>query len=113
MLRDSHSLSKSGLQILQNLQDQIQCKKLKSFKDLLSRQTEEPHSTENLRKQKGLDDNKDFGMNMEQILALMEAEHIACTLKNIENENEMNGRTLKLKGENRKLATSMLVSSDS
>ena len=36
-LRDSNLLSKSGLQILQNLQDQIQCKKLKSIKDLLSR----------------------------------------------------------------------------
>ena len=52
-------------------------------------------------------------MSIEQILALMEAEQFACTLKNIENENGMNGRTLKLIGENRKLATSMLVSSDS
>ena len=57
MLSNSYSLSKSGLQILQNLQDQIQCRKLKSFKDVLARQTEEPHSDENLRQQNDLDNN--------------------------------------------------------
>lgn len=88
-----------GLQILQNLQDQIQCKKLKLFKDFLSRQTEKSHSTGSLRKQRDLDDNKDCGMSIEEILTLVEAEQFACTLSNIENENGMNGRTLKLIGE--------------
>ena len=113
MLRDSHLLSKSGLKILQNLQDQIQCRKLKSFKDVLTRQTKEPHSDEDLRQQKGLDDDNDIGMNMEQISALIEAEQFACALNNIENENGMNGRTFKVISEKRNLATSMLVSSDS
>ena len=74
MLRDLHLLSKSGLKILQNLQDQIQCRKLKSFKDVLTRQTKEPHSDEDLRQQKGFDGDNDIGMNMEQISALIEAE---------------------------------------
>ena len=113
MLSNSYSLSKSGLQILQNLQDQIQCRKLKAFKDVLTRQTEEPHSDENLRQQKGLDDDEDIGMSIEQISALMEAEQFACTLKNIENENGMNGRTFKVICDKRKVTTSMLVSSDS
>ena len=52
-------------------------------------------------------------MSIEQILALMEAEQFACTLKNIENENGMNGRTFKVISKKLNLATSMLVSSDS
>ena len=74
MLRDSHSLSKSGLKILQNLQYQIQCRKLKSFKDVLTRETKVPYSYKNLRQQKGLDDDNNIGMNIEQILAFIEAE---------------------------------------
>ena len=52
MLSNSHSLSKSGLKILQNLQYQIQCKKLKSFKDVLRRETKVPYIHENLRHKK-------------------------------------------------------------
>ena len=59
---------------------------------MLTRETKVPYSDKNLRQQKGLDDDNDIGRNIEQILAFIEAEQFACTLKNIENENRMNGR---------------------
>ena len=80
-------------QILLNVQDQIQCRKLNSFKDVLTRQTEVSHNNENLRQQNCLDDDEDIGISIEQISALIAVEQFACTLKNI--ENGMNGKTLK------------------
>ena len=64
MLRDSHSLSKSGLKILQNLQYQIQSMKMKSLKDVLTRETKVPYIHENLRHKKGLDDDNNIGTNI-------------------------------------------------
>ena len=66
-----------------------------------------------MRQQNCLDDDEDISMNIEQILALIVAEQFACTLKNIENENGMNGKTLKVICENSKITTLMLVSLDS
>ena len=40
-LSDTHQLSDAGLVILQNIQDQTQCKKLKSYGDELSKVTKE------------------------------------------------------------------------
>ena len=82
-------------QILLNVQDQIQCRKLNSFKDVLTRQTEVPHNDENLRKQNSLDNAEGIGISIEQISALIAAEQFVCTLKNIEN-----GKTLKVICEN-------------
>ena len=93
MLRDSHLLSKSGLKILQNLQYQIQHRKLKSFKDVLTRQTKVPYRDISSRQQIGLDDDDVIGMIVEQSSALIESQQFVCTLKNIENENGINGRT--------------------
>ena len=41
-LRDTYQLKDEGLEILQNIQDQTQCKKLKFYGDELSRVTKEP-----------------------------------------------------------------------
>ena len=63
---------------------------------MLTRQTEVPHNDENLRQQNCLDNDEDISMNIEQISALTAAEQFVCTLKNIENKNGMNEKTLKV-----------------
>ena len=80
---------------------------------MLIRQTEVPHNDENLRKQNSLDNAEGIGISIEQISALIAAEQFACTLKNIENENGMNGNTLKAICVNSVIATLMLISSNS
>ena len=65
-----------------------------------------------MRQQNCLDDDEDVSMNIEQISALVAAEQFVCTLKNIENENGMNGRTFQVICEKHNIATSILVLSD-
>ena len=80
---------------------------------MLTRQTEVPHNDENLRQQNSLDNDEGIGISIEQISALITAEQFACTLKNIENENGMNGKALDVICENSVISTLMLITSDS
>ena len=66
-----------------------------------------------MRQQNSLDNDEGIGISIEQISALIAAEQFACTLKNIENKNGMNGKTLKVICEKSVITTMMLVLLDS
>ena len=60
-------------------------------------------------RQQSLDDDDNIGMIIEKISGFIEAQQFACTLKNIENENEMNGRTFQVICKKHNTTTSMLI----
>ena len=63
ILQNAYQLSESGLQILQNIQDQIQCKKLKRFQNMLLSEVQEPDDEYSLEIPNILDDEdyNEFG----------------------------------------------------
>ena len=93
MMRESGVLRKDSLQILQNIQDQIQCKKLKTYYDMLVKRTTDP-VIDNNNKLRNIQNEEDgFGMSIDDMSALIEAHEFASTLDNVHNEKGMNGRT--------------------
>ena len=115
ILQNSYQLSKSGFQILQNIQDQLQWKKLKRFHDMLFSETQEPEAVNSLQRPNGLDDedDEDFGISADQMAALLEVEDYANGLKNVDSEEGMRGRTFKVLCEKSQIPKSMLVPTDS
>ena len=82
-----------GLEILQNIQDQTQCKKLKSYGDELSRITKDPIGD-------GVNSSRfneeEDGLSPEDLSNLNDAQGIASELQNIESDDGMNDRTFKI-----------------
>ena len=99
-------MKKEGLQLLQNIQDQIQCKKMKSYGYNLSKITVEPVGNDNSISRF---DEEDDDVHPNDLSRLIEAQGIANELQNIEADSIINGRTFKLLSERSKVSNSKLV----
>ena len=112
-MRYSCKISKAQLQILQNIQDQIQCKKFKTYGDMLAKRTKDPDIANNTKLRKIEDEKDDFGMNIDGLSALIEAQEFAGALHSVDNESGMNGKTFEVLKERFKLSNNLLVSVNS
>ena len=105
-LRNKNQLKKERLQLLQNIQDQIQCKKMKSYGDNLSKITIEPVGNENNISRC---DEEEEDVHPNDLCRLIEAQGIANELQNIEADSMINSGTFKLLSERSKVSNSMLL----
>jgi len=109
-LRKRDEFSCDDLNILQNIQDQIQCKKLQSYGDILSRSTEEPEG-DGLNNSKYNQEEEDY-TDFDRISNLIEAQDFANDMENIYLDNNSKKGSFHELSERHKISNEMLVNAD-